>query len=190
MPPARQCPECQTANPADFAFCWTCGLFLLAPPPPLRAATKGRRMGAALLDLAPGFVLLEMFLMSSGLPHLIVGFVGIGYECWTWRLMAQGQSPGKALLGLWVVDPAGQPKRFGLRLVIRTALWWVSAALGTLTTIAGAFSRNPQYTYGLPELNEPYDAAGPMDVAQGQMMHDRIVKTYVVVRGLGERRGV
>ncbi len=189
MERASTCPECQTANPADFAFCWTCGLFLRAPERRLRAAAKGRRVGAALLDLGPGFVLWEMFLLSSELPHLIVGFVGIAYECWTWRLMALGQSPGKALLGLWVVDRVGQPIGLGPRLVMRTALWWVSAVLGVLTTIAGALSANPQYTYGLPELNEPYEAAGPMDVAQGQMMHDRIVKTYVVVRGLGERRG-
>ena len=177
------CIACGMDNAAEFAFCWTCGRFLGAAPGVLHAASRNRRAAAAVLDLAVGLLLYEVFQFAEPPLNTAAGLAGAGYAGWSLHCMQQGQTPGKRLLRLRVIDRQG--RAIGLRryLFARTPAWWVAAGLGAVAWFASAFGGRGGVLIG-PGLPDPSDGddgtPGPLDVTQGQAMHDRMAGTYVV----------
>ena len=96
-----------------------------------------------------------------GLPFLSV-YMGLGYGTWCVMLMRHGQTPGKNLLGLRVVDATGAPIGLWHYLLHRVAA-------GTLLPAAG--------TAGVYLL---LDLFWPSFDRNRQALHDKVAGTYVV----------
>ncbi len=149
-PPALRPEHCSICGeyPGVGAFCSECGVLMSHPTSADVAAPYLRRLVGELLDLLL-FVLLPVWLY------------------WMWRTSGDGQSPGKSLLNLYVIQESGQPltpQRMWVReLVIkRLALGLIGYAVTLLGPIGNA---------GWVLLNP-----------DRQCVHDRLVGTLVVMR--------
>lgn len=99
-PPAtRHCPDCGTPENTPGLFCTNC-YHLKSAPPNTRAATFLRRLSAYLLEIP-----------------LIVVTLGIGYIIWFVFTLANGQTPGKQLVGIRAVRTDGRPLGWGMTFV-------------------------------------------------------------------------
>lgn len=181
---AWTCTRCELTNPGEFAFCWTCGAF--ARDPRLAAAPRRLRAWAAGIDLGVGLLLYEAYQLAPVELSLAAGLAGAGYVALSLHLMGRGQTPGKRLVGLWVVDRHGRPVGLARHLLLRTPLWWCCTAVGILAWFAGMFGGRTASLVmtGMPELSGAVDndtTPGPLDVLQGQALHDRMAGTYVVL---------
>ena len=186
-PLSRRCPQCGDPAPPDFAFCWSCGRLVDSPVVAWRAAGRGQRALAAALDLLPGLGLFQAYRLTAD-PSLQLGLavLAVGYLLWVLALLAQGDTPGKRMLGLRVVRRDGRPVGLLRHLLLRTPMWWGCTAVGVVAWVAqGLGGRNPALTVGLPELTlserpGPDEGPGPLAVHQGQALHDVISRCYVV----------
>lgn len=144
---AEHCPICNE-YPGVGVFCSQCSVLMSHPTSGDYAAPYVRRLGCELLDLLI-FLLLPVWLYMM------------------WFTSRDGQSPAKSLLGMYVINEAGQevtPQRMWLReLVIKRLL------LGLIG-----------YAFGLlgPIINAGWILLNP----DRQCVHDRMVGTLVVVR--------
>lgn len=149
-PGALRAEHCAICNeyPGVGVFCSQCGVLMSHPTSGDYAAPYLRRLGCELLDLLM-FLLLPIWLYMM------------------WFTSRDGQSPAKSLLGMYVINEAGQevtPQRMWVcELVIkRLLLGFVGYAFGLLGPVvnAGWILLNPDR----------------------QCVHDRMVGTLVVVR--------
>ncbi len=95
----RFCPDCGVSEDTPGRLCINCK-HLKGAGPNLRAATFLRRLSAYLLDI----------------PLLIVT-LGIGWLIWWLFTLANGQTPGKQLLGIRAVRDDGRDLGWGLTFV-------------------------------------------------------------------------
>ena len=141
------CPACGR-YPDVARFCLRCGVLNSHPLSGDRAAPHLYRLAAELLDL---------LIFALGIAPWLI---------WMWFTARDGQSPGKRLLGMYVIAEDGQPispKRMWIReLAIKRLLFGL---LGYLFT-------------GLPTI---VDGGWMLLNPDRQCMHDRMVGTLVVV---------
>ncbi len=95
----RYCPDCGVAEEGPGRFCTNC-FHLKGAEPNVRAATFLRRLAAYLLDI----------------PLFIVT-LGIGWIIWWLFTLANGQTPGKQVVGIQAVRADGRPLGWGLTFV-------------------------------------------------------------------------
>ena len=110
-----ECPMCKREVMSDRRFCHWCTQFLLESERPLRAAGFGRRLGAWLIE---GILLIVVIFIAAvidaaagtapGLTLLAI----LGWFIFVLVLWAQGQSPGKMILGMRVMSTGGEPAGF------------------------------------------------------------------------------
>jgi len=96
-------------------FCHWCNQFLLESERPIRAAGFGLRLGAWLIE---GVLLLIVIIIAAaiggaaGSALALILLALLGWLIFVLVLWARGQSPGKMILGLRVIDTAGEPAGF------------------------------------------------------------------------------
>ncbi len=139
----KECPTCGVVTDAQW-FCRNCGEFLRAPGTDRAAAGLWRRFSAVLLDFLFFYLLLV-----------------VGWFIWFAFTAKDGQTPGKKLLGLRVIQLDGTvapPGTMWLReVVIKGVLWYtIVAGLSAIAFIWAFFDKNRQ------------------------TVHDKMVNTYVI----------
>ena len=143
---AERCPVCGE-YPDVGVFCEACLVLNSHPQAGDYAASYWLRLAGELIDLVL-FLLLPIWLV------------------WMWFASREGQSPGKAMLGMYVIHESGQP--------ITPQRMWVRELLikRLLLGLVG-------YLFGFlgPILNAGWIMFNP----DRQCMHDRMVGTLVVV---------
>lgn len=166
----QSCPSCRAEVPAGQRWCRICHTHALDPSVG-RLASPGKRFAAFVLDLAiPGIALLAILAAGAGAAgdgtseDALANSVGVmtllalGYFIWALILFGRGTTPGKRLLGMWVIKESGQRAGFGTMLFREWIGKWVSGIL-----------------LGLGYLWVLID-----DDRQG--WHDRFASTYVISR--------
>lgn len=143
QPSMKECPSCGAVTDAQW-FCRNCGEFLRAPATGRAAAGLWRRFSAVLLDFLFFYLLLI-----------------VGWFIWFAFTANQGQTPGKQLLGLRVIQLDGTvapPGTMWLReVVIKGILWYsITAGLSVGAFIWAFFDKDRQ------------------------TVHDKMVNTYVI----------
>ncbi len=143
QPTMKECPTCKAVTDAQW-FCRICGEFLRAPATGRAAAGLWRRFSAVLLDFLFFYLLLI-----------------VGWFIWFAFTANQGQTPGKKLLGLRVIQLDGTvapPGTMWLReVVIKGILWYsIMAGLSVVAFIWAFFDKDRQ------------------------TVHDKMVNTYVI----------
>jgi hypothetical protein len=143
QPTMKECPTCKAVTDAQW-FCRNCGEFLRAPATGRAAAGLWRRFSAVLLDFLFFYLLLI-----------------VGWFIWFAFTANQGQTPGKKLLGLRVIQLDGTvapPGTMWLReVVIKGILWYsIVAGLSVVAFIWAFFDKDRQ------------------------TVHDKMVNTYVI----------
>ncbi len=144
QPQMKECPTCNAVTDAQW-FCRNCGDFLRAPGTGRIAGGLWRRFSAVLLDILFFYLLLV-----------------IGWFIWFAFTANQGQTPGKKLLGLRVIQLDGTVAPAGMmwlrEVVIKGVLWYsIAGGLGALVAYIWAF----------------YDR-------DRQTVQDKMVNTYVI----------
>ena len=141
------CPACGQPRAEDERFCKRCDQLLVGANG-VRAAGIGQRVLAYILDIV--LVYLTLF---------------IGYLIWWLIVLGRGQTPGKQLLGIYVIKDNGEPSGWGytfLREFVVKGLLFGFLALLTLS-IAGFLN-----------------LLWPFWDRDRQALHDKIVGTLVV----------
>lgn len=122
------CPSCHNEAPAGTRWCPFCHSNLIDPKVG-HLASPGKRFGAYVLDIVIP-VLAVMFIFGIGglgyaaggeraggtLATLLALALLVAYIVWAVRLFAHGTTPGKKMLGMYVVKETGQPAGFGTML--------------------------------------------------------------------------
>lgn len=147
QPIATHCPDCGTPENAPGLFCVNC-YHKKGSAPNIRAATFLRRLVAFLLE-----------------PVLFVLTLGIGYIIWWVIAMAQGQTPGKQLLGIRAVRADGRPLGWGMTFVREFGLKFI--VMGALSGILFGIFFFVNYLF-------------PLFDKDLQAIHDKIVSSVVV----------
>ena len=166
------CPSCKSEVPAGALWCNICRSNILNPAIG-KLASPGRRLGAYFMDLIiPAFALFVIILTFGGALAVSEKGKGIwaslllllsfalfaGYIIWALILFAQGTTPGKRILKMWVVKENGKNANF-LTMLIRE---WIGKPISGLFFMIG-------YLWILFDQNN-------------QGWHDKLVSTYVVER--------
>jgi hypothetical protein len=143
QPSMKECPTCKAVTDAQW-FCRNCGEFLRAPATGRAAAGLWRRFSAVLLDFLFFYLLLI-----------------VGWFIWFAFTAKQGQTPGKKLLGLRVIQHDGSVATAGTmwlrEVVIKGILWYsIVAGLSVVAFIWAFFDKDRQ------------------------TVHDKMVNTYVI----------
>lgn len=160
------CPSCSNETPAGARWCGICHANVLQPEVG-RLASPGKRLIAYFLDgLVP---LVAIFLIvivgigtfastEGGNPMgLLLGFgLLIAYVVWAFRLFARGTTPGKHLLGMFVIKEDGE--RVGLATMILRE--WIGKAISGMV-----------FSLGFLWILIDRDNQG---------WHDKLASTYVV----------
>ena len=150
-------------------------------------------IGVEVLFLNGGFSADDLGILVEPASLAIIFLIGIiPWGAWVsfvfWRLMTKSQTPGKQLVGISIVNAEGEIPWFGqilLReLLAMVAVWLVLSLAFTLMesaigTVWDAFDNSviAQVLYIVPlGCLFVWIAADP----QGQTLHDRIARTYVV----------
>ncbi len=128
------CASCRSDVGPGERWCAVCRGFVQNPSVG-RLASPIRRLGAHLLDVTIscvflGGTMLLFFLPSdSGLAGLVIGLAvgSIIYLFWALYLFANGTTPGKRTLGLWVIKEDGSSAGFFRMLGRETIGKWLSA---------------------------------------------------------------
>ena len=110
-----ECPMCKREVMSDRRFCHWCTQFLLETERPIRAAGFGRRLGAAIIEVVLGFVVIVIAAIidaAAGSAPVLTLLALLGWLIFVLVLWAQGLSPGKMILGLRVVNATGEPAGF------------------------------------------------------------------------------
>jgi uncharacterized RDD family membrane protein YckC len=143
----RHCPDCSVVEDRLTKLCLTCG-HLKSAPPNIKAATFLRRLSGYLLDVI--LVPLTLF---------------IGYLIWWLIVLANGQTPGKQLVGIRVMKDTGEPSGWGLTFVREFVVQGL--VIGFLSVITGGIVFAVNYLLPLFDKDQ-------------QTLHDKIVATVVV----------
>ena len=110
-----ECPMCKREVKSDRRFCHWCTQFLLESERPVRAAGFGRRLGASIIEGGLVFVVIIIAAIidaAAGSSPVLTLLALLGWVIFVLVLWARGQSPGKLILGMRVIDTAGEPAGF------------------------------------------------------------------------------
>lgn len=146
-PAAQHCPDCGTSENTPGLFCANC-FHLKGATPNIRAATFIRRLAAFLLE-----------------PVLFFLTLGIGYIIWWLIVLADGQTPGKQLVGIRAVRADGRPLGWGMTFVREFVIKFL--IIGTLSGFL--FGIVFFVNYLLPLFDKDL-----------QTIHDKVVSSVVV----------
>jgi len=160
------CPSCNAEVAAGTRWCGICHSNVVKPELG-RLASPGKRLAAYFLDLAvPVFALFLILFVAgiggstgteSGSAGGLLGFaLLVAYVVWAFVLFARGTTPGKRLLGMWVIKEDGSHAGFFTMLVRE----WIGKAISGLI-------------FSLGFLWILFDR-------DNQGWHDKLVSTYVV----------
>ena len=185
--PLKECPTCGALTDGQW-FCRECGEFFRAPGTDRRAANLWRRFFAEVID-----VLLFWLL-------LIVGwFIWFGFYS-----AKRGQTPGKQILGLRVIELDGTIPTAGTmwlrEVVIKGLLWNLTEPFSYAAYIWAFFDKDRQTvhdkmvdTYVIYHRGEVEDLT-PVPLAPGEQYGAGAVRTTpgeeaeAALRGLGKLR--
>ena len=162
------CPTCQAEVPAGNRWCNICHSNVLNPAVG-KLASPGKRFGAYFLDFILPIVAI-MFIFGIGgvgyatggeraggsLAVLLVGGLLIAYVVYAIRLFANGTTPGKKMLSMYVVKEDGQRAGF-LTMLFRE---WIGKWISGFVFLLG-------YLWILIDKDR-------------QAWHDKLASTYVV----------
>lgn len=161
------CPSCGQEFAVGSRWCALCRASVV-PPFTGHLASPGRRIGAYVLDgLIPLSVLLVGGLVAvvngdfqkqeiSTAPLVTVGVLLLAFVGWALFLLSEGTSPGKQLLGMWVMKRDGRRAGFFTMLIRETIGKIISGMLFSLGFLWILFDR------------------------ENQGWHDKLLGTYVV----------
>lgn len=163
------CPTCDSEVAAGSRWCTICHSNVVDPSVG-QLASPGKRFGAYILDLAIPILAFFLILASAGAagssasdPDQGLGFavviifvLGFGYIIWALRLFTKGTTPGKSILGMYVVRESGERATFGTMLFREWIGKWISG-----------------FVFGLGFLWILFDK-------DRQGWHDKLASTYVV----------
>ncbi len=144
---ANHCPDCGNDESTPGYFCQNCA-HLKHTAPNVKAATFGRRLGAVVLDIV--LVPLTLF---------------IGYLIWWLIVLANGQTPGKQLLGIRAVKVTGEPMGWGLTFVREFFIKGI--VIGFLSGITGGILYAVNYLL-------------PLFDTDNQTLHDKMISSVVI----------
>ncbi|WP_324717224.1 RDD family protein [Carboxydochorda subterranea] len=158
------CPSCHAELPAGTRWCTICATNVIDPTIG-RLASPGKRLGAYVLDFVFPIAAWVFVFVAAGIQHgfwgILALIVMIGYPIWALITFAKGTSPGKQLLGMFVVKQDGRRAGFGTMLVRE----WIGKVLSGLLFSLG-------YLWILFDRER-------------QGWHDKLASTYVVERAPG-----
>lgn len=160
-PPVRRvCRHCNARLGKDALWCPTCERSTLGHLD-AKLASPVKRLGAQFIDwLAPslGTALIARLTFASGLGtfNVVRTIAIIVWAVWSMMLFSNGMTPGKWLVGLYVVDESGDTASF-VRMLIRE---FIGKPLSTIVFGLG-------FAWILIDKNN-------------QGWHDKLVDTYVV----------
>ncbi len=117
------CPSCQAEVAPGTRWCSLCHANTVAPEVG-KLAAPGARFVSYVLDLMiPAFAFFMIVMATAGSAEsgsAVGGLVAlallIGYIFWAFKLFANGTTPGKRVLSLWVVKENGKAAGFGTML--------------------------------------------------------------------------
>ena len=144
-----QCPSCRKEVLPDTFFCSWCSAYIPEPVLGARAGVFARWVAWA-LDPCIAVVLyftgiLVFGMLSKNLGVLAAALLPIAYLVWFLRLLRQGLTPGKRLLGLQVVrSQTGQVPGLGTMFVREFVGRFLSALVFGLGYLWALFDRNGQ----------------------------------------------
>lgn len=161
------CPSCSNEIPAGTRWCGICHANVVQPELG-RLASPGKRLAAYFLDVLVPLVALFLILVVAGIGGsagtedggaggALLGFaLLIGYVVWAFALFARGTTPGKRILGMWVIKEDGRRAGFFTMLVRE----WIGKAISGMI-----------FSLGFLWILIDRDNQG---------WHDKLVSTYVV----------
>lgn len=163
------CPSCESEVTAGSRWCTICHSNVVDPSVG-KLATPGKRFGAYILDVAIPILAFFLIVASGGavgsaasdsdeglgFAIVIIFMLGFAYIIWALRLFAKGTTPGKNILGLYVVKESGERATFGTMFFREWIGKWVSG-----------------FVFGLGYLWILIDK-------DRQGWHDKLASTYVV----------
>jgi uncharacterized RDD family membrane protein YckC len=158
------CPSCQKETAPDSFFCYWCDRFI---PDPGRGKKAGvfRRFMALMIDpvaavLAYVIPLAALSAISKDLALVAAILLPFVYLLWFLMLLREGQTPGKRVLGLRVVEQTtGRNPGFGRMFVRELPGRFLSGLIFGLGYLWALFDKN------------------------SQAWHDRLARTVVVEGG-------
>ena len=142
-----QCPSCNREVAGDARWCSMCHGHV-SDPQVGRLASPGRRLGAYILDMVLALWFLTTFLPDS-LVMIVFLIIAIIF-------FARGTTPGKRILGMWVINEDGNRSGFFTMLVRETVGKFISGLVLSLGFIWILIDRD------------------------NQGWHDKLMSTYVV----------
>jgi uncharacterized RDD family membrane protein YckC len=159
-PQGRTCRHCGTRLRKATLWCPECEYSTLAHVN-AKLASPVKRLFAQCIDwVAPTFgtAMIARMTMGSGLEtfNLVRTIAIIAWAIWSVMLYSNGMTPGKWILGLYVIDESGDPASF-VRMVIRE---FIGKPLSMIVMGVG-------FAWILVDENH-------------QGWHDKLVDTYVV----------
>ncbi len=143
----EDCPSCSRTQVSDSWFCVWCGQYLMRTEG-VKVARYGRRLGAYLLDVV-----------------LIYLTLYIGWLVWWLIVLGRGQTPGKQIVGIYVIKDNGEASGWGYTFLREFVI------KGILVGMIAAF------TLYIFWLIDGLWAAWDKDK---QTLHDKIIGTLVV----------
>lgn len=151
------CPSCSSEVPAGYRWCSVCHSNVVGLSNS-RLASPARRLGAFMLDVAiPLFAFVFMLGMAGVSKSFGLGFLlFIAYAVWAFKLFSTGTTPGKKILGVYVVKENGSRAGFGTMIIREWIGKWISALVFSLGYLWILFDKDRQG------------------------WHDKLVSTYVV----------
>ena len=163
------CPACGAEVPEGTQWCGKC--FINIQNPEIgHLASVGRRLGAIILDNVITYfvftflfilIYITLFLNTNEMHTTDLGFVEfmvfVSYIGFCSFFYSKGTTPGKAILGIYVVKKDGRSAGFGTMIVREWIVKWISTPL-SLGFFWALFDK------------------------EKRTWHDMILGTYVVVR--------
>lgn len=144
---AGYCPDCGASEDQAGRFCVSCD-HLKGAPARIKSASFLRRLSAYILDVT--LVPLTLF---------------VGYLIWWLIVLANGQTPGKQLVGIRVMKETGEPSGWGLTFVRQFVVQGL--VIGILSALTSGIVFAVNYLLPLFDKNK-------------QALHDKMVATVVV----------
>jgi len=155
----KVCAHCSGRLSRTAAWCPTCQKSTL-PHIAGKLASPGKRLAAYLFDiLAPSFGTgaISRLLLGAGPGHgKLTTAILLAWAVWSMFLFANGMTPGKWLVNIYVIDEAGDPAGF-FRMLVRE---WIGKPISMMVFCLG-------YVWILIDQDN-------------QGWHDKLVDTYVV----------
>lgn len=173
-----ECDVCHRPAGPGANFCASCDVLSVDPDRMSYAATRWSRLGAFALD------------------YLIIWLtLGIGWLIWLAIVAPRGQSPGKSLLGLYIVRtnaeqaPTGHVwlREFGWEAALGIVAVVLLALLGAVASSVGEFFILWFWLTVLFWAFSFFDAAWLLWDRDRQTLHDKVLGTLVVERSNGPR---